>query len=257
VTRAISIVLPTIRPAGLPMVLGCLRRQTVGDWELYISTPNRPGMTDAVNAALREALAPGQNHEYQSRIYLTVDPPKAGGDLYALNKAWNNLVRHSQSDRLLFLTDWVWFPDDTLARFLAHPADVGVSSTACHYRHVLGGRPEGRWWTDPRLGKPFHAAHMELVCAMLPRPKLLEVGGFDEAYDRVAGLSEKEACLRMHRAGCRFVLDENIRVRMWTHPKPEFPDWDGRYAAACDRFSRDTADVLRGHRLVVSNPMVS
>lgn len=246
-TPAVSIILPTVRPEGAPMVLDCLRRQTVTDWELLVGAPK--GMIEGPGPLRDSVLGWG----YQ----LWPEPPRRPGDMYALNKTWNLLAARARAGRLLFLVDWIWFPDDTLERFLAHPADVGASGVGHHYRHVVGGRPEGRWWTDPRLGKPFDARHMEMACAMLPRDDLLAVGGFDEEYDQVAGLSEKECCIRMQRAGARFVLDESISYRNWTHPKPEWPDWNQRYEKACAKFNRDVADIMSGSRLVVSNPLPS
>jgi hypothetical protein len=239
VRPTVSVITPTIRPAGLRMVAECLRRQTVLDWEWLIGTPWNMATSVLVESCDGDA-------DRQVTIY--AEPPRFADDLYTLNKTWNLLVKKARSDRLVFLVDWIWFPEDTLEKFLAYPDDTGVSSVGHHYRDVIENKPEGRWWTDPRtrIGH-FGAEHMELACAALTRHRILDVGGFDEDYDRVAGLSEKELCLRMAADGCRFVLDPDIEIRNWTHPK-EFPDWDDRYTSACELYQKHVAEIRSGKR---------
>lgn len=226
------------------MVEACLSRQTVRDWEWLIGTPhNMSGRV--VNAIFDSGFNP--------KIKIYTEPPPHPGDMYALNKTWNMLVKKAKADRLVFIVDWIWFPDDTLEKFLAYPDDTGVSSVAHHYRDVIDNKPEGRWWTDPRtrMGH-FGAEHMELACAALPKKRILDVGGFDEQYDQVAALSEKELCLRMAADGCRFVLDPDIEARNYTHAKPEFPDWDERYANACELYQAHANEIRLGTRRSIS-----
>jgi hypothetical protein len=235
---ALSIVTPTIRPSGLVMVWECLKTQTRQDWEWLIGAPAE------MHAEIRHLLPA------DSRIRLVAEPPKNPGDLYALNKTWNVLVSETRCESVVFLVDWIWFPEDTIARLVAHPG--GVTGIGHHYREIINGKPEVRWSNDIRAGGSTNILDMELACAKLPRSFVLGVGGFDEQYDRVAGLSEKDLCARIHKIGCELVLDTTIEYRNWTHPK-EWPDWDARYSAGIAMFHQHVEEIRTGKRTVIQN----
>ena len=213
---SISIITPTVRPAGLVMVDECLRRQTVHDFEWLISMPER------LHGSLKIE---------RPNVTILCDPEPNPGDFYSLNKAWNQMIAKAKADLLVFIVDWVWFPKDSLEILLEwhHKApNLGVSGRGDHYRSIVKGKPEVVWEYDNRPGPEIHPHMMELAFASLPREDVLAVGGFHERFDQGAGMSEKDLCVRMaeHR-GNAFIIDDRLSYRNWTHPKEWKPEeWD-------------------------------
>ena len=251
----ISVLLPTIRPEGLPMPTSCLGRQTFTDFELIVSMPQ--AMHDKVRLA-------------DPRARLVADPPKVEGDFYGLNKAWNNLVREAKGELLVFCVDNIWFEDDALECFWKlheeHP-DWCISSWGAHYRKISkAGVPEVLWQEETRgeymqkaLGDQWDGysifpEYFELAFASVPRQALVGVGGFDERYDQGAGWSEKELALRLAKAGCQFKLADLgklcVQIRNWTHPKTGDygKNWDWAANIAHAMYAHDFQAIRSGAR---------
>jgi hypothetical protein len=230
----LSIITPTIRPQGLPMVWECLKKQTVQKWEWLIGAP--ASMLDEIRSLLPN----------DRRIRLFAEPERNPDDFYSLNRTWNMLVHEAQCEPLVFLVDWIWFPDDMLAKLAPYPG--GVSGFGHHYKEIVNDKPEELWLKDQRDPTTQNVLAMELACAKLPRSAILEVGGFDEKYDKVAALSEKELCARLHKLGVPMQLNPALEYRNWTHPK-EWPNWDERFEAAKIVFNEDLKAIAEGRRL--------
>ncbi len=131
----------------------------------------------------------------------------------------------------LFLKNW------NEAKTVGLEGNLGVSAVVNHYRWrpaSLVGKPEVLWLSDPRLYylSKFGARdpdgnllseippqHMEFALAMLPTTKYLAAGGLDESFDRFAGNSEKDLCIRLSQGGMRFFLESTMECRSWTHPR--------------------------------------
>lgn len=243
-TPRVSVLTATAREDGWQMVSRCLNRQTMTSFEWVLCCPeslaNRMRFTD-------------------HRVRVIPDPPKREGDFYALNKCWNALAREARAECLVFAVDNIWFPKDALARFLeVHEADplACVSAVGDHYRICppWSDKPEVQWLTDTRFGMQGPNGEMapglnELSLAMMPRSKVLEVGGFDEEYDRARGWSEKEIGLRLHRAGCSFWLGTAVAHRIWTHtPDSTEPLREAANARAREMFLTHAEEITAGTR---------
>ncbi len=256
-----SIITASCRPEGLPILWQCLGRQSFQDFEWLIAMPE---------ASL------GKLKIDSKKIRLMAEPPKREGDFYALNKAWNLLIREAKCELLVFMVDWIWFEDDTLEKFWKHfqvNPGVGVNSLGDHFRAVdtrLPGqhKPEVFWRGDDRLEQlkdinldewdGYPATHWENACCSLSRSKLIEVGGFDEEYDTVAANSEKEAALRMYTAGYRFQLDQSIVIRNYTHEKEStVQEWDEAYERSCRMYRDHQQQIASGERRWAINPLTS
>jgi hypothetical protein len=247
-TPRVSVLTASARPDGLPMVARCLHRQTEPDYEWLLCLP------EAEAAKVKIA---------DPRVRVMADPPRRPGDFYRLNGAWNRLVAAARSDLLVFAVDWIWFGPDALERFAgSHREDPAamISALGHHYRKVLGDRPEVLWNYDGRAAQvgddgAMPAEWMELSFASLPRPKVLEVGGFDEAYDRGAGCSEKELALRLERAGCSAFLGWGVEHRIFTHAKASSTaEWDAAYRRAGALLADHAREIAAGSRRVLDTP---
>lgn len=228
----------------------CLAKQTLQDYEWLISSPT------PIFADMRPA---------DPRVSLFEDPPRREGDFYRLNGAWNNMIRSASGELLVFLCDHVWFEPEALEQFWAHYEDDkmrGVSSIGHHFRKILWGKPQLLWAFDKRpaildcLGDgdqwTMKPTGMELAFAALPKKQLLEVGGFDEEYDKFFGVSEKEACLRMSKLGCTFILDRTRMHRNYTHDREWTPaEQKERYAGANALFKRHREEIEAGTRVTI------
>lgn len=251
----ISVLLPSFRPDGLRLPGECILRQDFKDFEFLVSTPESvklPAQTDP-------------------RVRVLTDPPRRPGDFYGLNKAWNQLTQEARGELLVFTVDYVWFRPDTLRLFWqAYQNDpLGcVSSFGHHFRKEIHHKPQILWQMETRTawmaqttpdwdGASLKPEYWEMALASIPRAKLLEVGGFDEAYDVGAGASEKECALRLAAAGCHFYIDGAIEVRNLTHGKDGArgygADWDEAYRRARRMFAAHAQEVKAGRRLVVHN----
>ncbi len=247
----VSVLTPTTRPDGLPMVADCLAAQTLTDFEWVVCSPPGTRAPEDLVAYLK-ARVPA--------VRFVQDPPRREGDFYRLNGAFNALVRAARAPLLVFACDWIHFGPDALGLFRAlydEAPTACASSWGHHYRKVVNGRPEVLWNTDGRLegvgdDAAMPAEHMELSLASLPRALVEAVGGFDEDYDRVAGNSEKDLALRMEKAGAKFFLALAVEHRIYTHPKADSAaTWDRKYREACDLLHRHAREVREGTRLKV------
>lgn len=247
-TPLISVLTASVRPDGLPMVARCLSAQTEARWEWLISLP-----ADKI----------GRFVATDPRIRVLADPPRRPGDFYRLNGAWNGLVREARADLCVFACDWIHFEPDALERFLGSYREDPLSCVSApghHYEQVWNNKPEVLWEGDPRQHEvgpdgrmPWHMYELSLASA--PRQKLIEVGGFDEDYDRVAGMSEKECAGRLSAAGCDFFLAWAIQHRIFTHKKESTPtQWDAAYLRAVEMFRRHVEDIKAGTRRVIDSP---
>lgn len=246
----VSIITASRRPDGLVLSDKCLRASTVQEYEWLICLP--PDMAAKMKI-----------HDPRARIF--ADPPKREGDFYRLNAAWNLMIREAKADLLVFLCDWIWFEPQAIEQLIAHYEDDrnrGVSSIGHHYRKLINGRPELLWTFDDRPTQLDSQAEdrwkinymgMELALAALPKAPLLEVGGFDEEYDKHFGMSEKEACLRMHKVcGTTFILDRTRTHRTYSHNREWTPDEQkARYLGAVKLFSQHAKKIATGERTTI------
>ena len=221
----ISIITPTVRPEGLPIMARCLKRQDFTDWEWIISAPKR--LFRAINDQLKSIV------DYR----FVPEPPKQKGDFYRLCGAWNVAFREAEGELFISLQDWIWFPPDTLSRFWRHyqanPKAI-IAPIGHHYQRIENDKPEEKVWQDPRArldqGTFYEVAPTEVEFSLcsLPKRAIYDCGGIDEDYDKGPAVGEKEMCWRLDNLGYKFFLDQTLEYRALHHPRLT-EDWDEKY----------------------------
>lgn len=230
----ISVTTPSVREEGLEMVRKCLARQSFKDYEWLVCSP----------------------FEYKEAKWVP-EPPKNEGDYYGLNKAMNALFKAATGELVVQITDWIWFPPDTLQKlwdyYQSNPKGC-VSGVGNQYERVENSKPEGLVWVDPRTRTDFGSYYeikpidMELCLGSIPRQALLDVGGVDETYDQGAAVGEKEMLLRIDKAGYNFWLAQSLEYRALKHPRLS-TEWDDKYKIASAMFVDHVNQINNGTRL--------
>lgn len=232
----ITIITPSVRPEMLPMVDKCIKRQTFKDYEWLVSSPKDYGFGTWVQ-----------------------EPDKREGDYYGLNKAWNAAFKQAKGELIVIICDGQWFQPDLLERLWNHyeddPESV-VGAIGHQYDQIENGKPEHMVWRDPRartdMGSFYEtpSTEIEWCVASFPKKAIFEVGGMDEKYDQGAALSEKEANLRMEKAGYKCYLDQTIEYRAIHHERLS-KQWDDKYKIATEMYLEDARNILDGKRTKV------
>lgn len=128
--------------------------------------------------------------------------------------AWNEGVRRAAGDIICLSCAEVVHPRPVLAQMAAELENQGPMG----YVLAAAWCPDFRQWhchssvpvptCPPGTGLSF--------CSMLRRSLYDLVGGFDEAYMEGVGYEDRDFVQRMHRAGARFVIRDDLVV---IHPK--------------------------------------
>ena len=232
----ISVITPSVRPELLEIVKKCLARQTFDSFEWLVVSP----------------------FEYKDAIWVE-DPPMREGDYYRLNGAWNAGIRKATGDLLVIICDGLWFEPDLLERcwnhFEANPYAC-ISCVGDQFTRIENGKPENRVWTDPRRRTDFGSFYevgemeMEFCLVSLPKQAMLDIGGFEEEFDKGAAVSEKEAMARAYKAGYKLYIDQTLEYRAIQHPRLS-TTWDEHYHIACDLWARYQPLIESGERLAL------
>ncbi|MEK6880370.1 MAG: hypothetical protein AABY22_12210, partial [Nanoarchaeota archaeon] len=124
------------------------------------------------------------------------------------------------------------------------------------YEEIIESKPEVLIWQDPRAQTQYGSfweiepIDQEWCLVSIPRQALIDVGGIDILYDTVAACSEKEANLRMDKAGYRFYLDSSLEYRAFYHPRIQGQkEWDKHYELACKLLEKHIHEIISGNRL--------
>jgi hypothetical protein len=244
----ITVISPTCRPEGIPILEKCLKRQTFKDFEWIIVCPTN--CIDPIEKGMGDLNVD---------ITILEEPPKREGDYYSLNKAWNHAFKEANGELIVNLVDWTWFPPDVLEKLWIHyqtdPKSC-VSGIGHQYKDIVNGKPENRVWTDPRArldqGSYYEVteSEMELCLASFPRQAVIDIGGFDDEYDRGCACSEKEAMLRMYRAGYKLYIDQDLLYRAFKHDRIGGSEaWDKGYGIACELLAKHRKEIAECTRL--------
>lgn len=246
----ISVVTPSVRPEGLYIVQQSLDRQTLSkdEFEWIVVSPS-PIVSKF-----------GTDTRHTKSLFKTEfirEPEKNEGDMYNLNKAWNEGFRHAKGELIVSFVDMTWAPPDALENFWAHYQDNPkslVGGVGNQYEEVQNGKPEIMIWKDPRMRMDqgsfyeINPIDLEFCLTSVPKQAIYDIGGWDETWDKYAALSEKEACLRMEKLGYKFYLDQSIEYRALTHPRLT-KDWEERYQAGCRYMEKCLKEINAGTRL--------
>jgi hypothetical protein len=219
----ISVLTVFKRPGGELLVKRCLEKQTFQDFEWIIVTPVKLVVT------------------IPDKTKVFPDPPKQDGDVWVLNKAYNKAIKESSGELLVSIQDEIWFPPDGLEKFWFHYQDSGKKSCVTtigdkYLRLDDFGKPEIKSWDDPRR----HSNNLsyyecfpndwELNYASVPRAGMMEIGGFDESFDKYYGWDNVDVSLRLDHFGYKFYLDKANESKSLMQKMPV--DWEEKNANA-------------------------
>lgn len=245
----ISVITPSVRPEGLDIVQKSLDNQTFREFEWIIVGP-----VSLVNSYR------GMISDFYKRagygVSLLHEPPKNEGDMYNLNKAWNKAFKEARGELFVSFVDMTWAPPNALQQFWDHyeanPKGL-IGGVGNQFAEVIDGRPEIQIWKDPRMRMDYGSFYeinpidLEFCLTSVPKQAIIDCGGLDEDYDKVAALSEKDMCIRLDMLGYKFYLDQSIEYRALTHPRLT-TDWEERYQAGCRLFDEKIAGLRNGSR---------
>ena len=247
----ITVMTPSVRPEGLEIVRQSLEKQDFPkeDFEWVVCTPAPfPPIFDTVS------MAGGVRSRWIE------ERPKREGDFYNLTKAFNDVFKNAEGELCIMAVDLIWFPADTLTNFWNHyeenkRACVGAIGHQYDPESVEMGKPQVMIWKDPRARLDqgsfyeIYPIDFEMCLASMPRQMWVDAGGFDEDYDQVAALGEKDFCLRADKLGYKFYLDQAIEYRAIQHPRLNGKEvWDAKYEEGCKMFQDKIESLNNGSR---------
>lgn len=221
----VSIITPTVRPAGLVTNARGLLNQSLPIDEWIIVTP-------------QVKMAQTFIGKFDLPIRIMSEPEKKEGDVYTLNKALNEAVRTTAGDVIVEIQDYIWIPPDAIERLVALYEKMGdawqITGVGDQYKGIdKYGRPTGAVWTDPRkkyphkTGETYPEAIEENFC-LYTRKALYDVGGWDEELDKGFAMNNTSVVERMADLGYRFYLDQSLEIRGLQHGRLD--DWDKNHA---------------------------
>lgn len=213
----ITVITPTVRHDGLELVAKALKRQNHKDFEWIIVSPNEVRLDFPINYTWMQ------------------DPPKEPGDVWTLNKAYNNAIRAAQGELIVSWQDFTYARGDALEKFwnhYAHDRKKVVSGVGNKYS-------DETWtvttWQDPRERSDqgsFYACFfndIEFNFAAIPREAFFAIGGFDEWLDKHFGMDGLSVVDRLNiLGGWDFHLDQTNKSFSLEHGRPE--NWEEKNA---------------------------
>lgn len=242
----ISVVTVTKRPGSIDVTWGGLRGQRMGDFEWVLCDELYDWRAAEVAAFVDDARL---RH---------IPAPARPGDLWNLNKAYNEALRHCRGQLVVSLQDYIWVAPDGLERFwCAHerhgprtlvagvtatyalPAEVrGLDGKVTIFHEPWTERPEELLRVDedrfcfPPGVTPARRQHWEINWASAPLAALFDVGGFAEEQDGMFYSCDNVTVATVaEHLGYEFVLDRDNVAHAIDHsgifPKPA--DWEERH----------------------------
>lgn len=192
----ISVILPTVRPEGIPIVQKALDRQTYQDYELIIASP---------------------------------EGSKPEGLYWTIYRDYNRAIKKAKGDLIVSWQDYTFSDATTLERFhfhFNHDPQTIVGAVGNKYT-------DDSWtvetWKDPRIKDegyyecPYN--YIELNLCAFPKKALYDVGGFDEYLDKYSSCCGLDVLDRLDiKGGWRFKIDESIRSYSLEHGR--LPMWE-------------------------------
>ncbi len=169
----VSVITPSIRPAGLKHIRDSLLCQTYPHFEWLVEI-NTTGKVD-------------------------------------FNKAMNNALRRAKGDLIVFLQDFITINPDGIRNFVdANTDNSRTFFTAPVGKKKASGI---KWdWRKTRKGK-VEWQEWEIDWACAPRKALIEIGGFDEELDNHWGFDNVNVACRANLASYKFeCLPNNTAV---------------------------------------------
>lgn len=216
---SISVIIPTIRNVSLNEK--ALSRQSFSDYETIIVRPNGP---------------------------------KPEGLFYTLNRDYNRGIKQAKGQLVVSYQDMIDIRPDTLERFWEHYKSNPKAIVGALGDQYSSMEPPVKVWSDPRKTTKYGSYYpcmpddIEFTLCAIPRQAFIDVGGFDEEYDKGAAVGEKELMRRMFKAGYEPYLDQSIEYRALHHPRMT-KDWDHYYQIASKMYFKHIEEIESGKRL--------
>jgi len=204
----ISVITPSVRHEGLPVVEKALKRQTM-DFEWLIGSPTRP--------------------ENLTIPFIWVkDPPKDKGDYWVLFKSYNALIRECKGELIVSIQDHTFFDPEALEKFWYHYQEEPKTLVT----GVGNKYSDETWmtttWQDPRertdYGSYYQCSHrdIEFNFCSIPTEAFYAVGGFDEYMDKYSSLCGLDVVERLNAiGGWDFKIDQTNRSYSTEHGRPD------------------------------------
>lgn len=178
----ISVITPSIRPAGLDVTIETLKHQTFKDFE-HVTKLSEVGPVSDLCASLNDCIRRSQGE----LIVILQDYTKVAPD--ALQRCWD---RYQEDPEV----GWT---------FVLQKTNDWQTITKSDWRL---DRPDGSYvaWNE-----------WETDFACIPRKAILEVGGWDEDFDSGFSWDNVEIAYRMFKLGWGFRVDTRNRALAWDH----------------------------------------
>jgi hypothetical protein len=228
-TPEISILTPTVRKAGLNMVVKAIKNQTFKNYEWLIGSPFDPDIEEA--------------------IWVKDDFP-VGIEVWSLNRIYNKMLRHAKGRLVVSIQDFTYAKPDTLEKFWFHYQQDHKNIVS-----AIGNKySDDSWivetWHDPReKGVSFHKVpfnEIEFNLCAVPKKAFFDVGGYDEWLDKYYGMDGFSVVDRINMiGGYEFYLDETIKSYSLEHGR--LKDWDKKNALGDIYNSRRTFYFEKPH----------
>lgn len=207
----ISVITPTVRHDGLPLVAKALSRQTFKEFEWLIVSPTRPQRLFVANRYIQ-------------------DPPLTPGDYWTLNKAYNKALQKARGELIVSWQDYTYAKPDALAKFWTHynldkkKIVSGVGNKYEDNEFII------EKWRDPRMREdqgtfyPCYWMDIEWNFCAVPKKAIQAVGGFDDRMDKAAGLDALSVNERINDlGGYDFHIDQTNQSYSREHSR--LKDW--------------------------------
>lgn len=230
-------VLTVTRRAGWElMALASLEKQTVrpGKWIIISERPD-----DHYEAWKRSPTA------FSAPIYPKVYPAPERKRPSNLNASLNYGLQMVRSDYVIFYQDFIELPVDCFERLLAL-ADERTFVTTCTPNY--DGSNDSRY-TGIQRPRPCEPKEWEANVAIAPMAIIRELGGFDEEYDEGWSWDNVNLAERAAMLGCKFIIDESNRPRLWPHDKQRGLKLNGDFHSETMEKIRKGEKPLRLHYL--------
>jgi glycosyltransferase involved in cell wall biosynthesis len=241
----ISVITVTKRPGSIDITWASLEKQTFQDFEWILC--------DELHSWRKDEVAEYVN----DRRLRHIPSPTREGDLWNLNKSYNEALRHCRGELVVSLQDYIWIPEDGLEKFWHLYRTLGPHFfTGCATKAV--GPPmkseEGKItiFEAPCRDRPTEIIEYdirtmnesedsversnpidwELNWGAAPLSAFKELGGFEERLDREFYSCDNLAVsFRAECLGYQFFIDRTNECTAFAHLAywPRVEDWEEKH----------------------------
>lgn len=227
----VSVITPTVRPAGLDIVQKSLEKQTYKKWEWLVGSPFNPHIDGAK--------------------WVT---DNFDGGYWSLNRIYNRLFKIAQGKIIVTWQDWIYIPPDGIQKFVDALEEVGdavVSGVGDQYERLNDwGKPEIKIWSDPRKTLKYGSFYecypndAEWNWCAFPKKLINQVGGMDEKLDFLGyGGDQFQVGQRWGDMGVHFWLDQDNESFTVRHGR-DHEDWDKEHVLFNGKYDKRKKELI-------------